>query len=474
MLLDPILAALEEELRTGFDAALEGLLATARTRLECALAEVAQERANGLADIATQKDELRREVEKMHTHAEQQQGRVELNIGGYHFQTSVQSLRRVPHTFFDAYFSGRYAQDVCDDGSIFVDRDGEHFGHVLEYMRDGVVSVAAPGACPGVSLLRLLKREFGFYCIELVAEEPAEPEQLEMAFVMGGADADRVILSSMERYDASTGQWSAVAAMPTARSHLGACVMAGELYVTGGLDDVVNLLSSVEKYTPSSDTWSAVAPMPAGRAMHSAVAVGSAMYVLGGSSRYTLRFDGMQGTWSTVAPMPEMMLACATCAVGSDIYVFGGLDMQNASASVLKYDTVTDAWSTLAPMPQPCAYHSASVLGGLVYIVGAGTNVHEVLRFDPASGVWSTLAPTLIGSAKCASFTLDGSLYAAGGFARNAFVKRYDVDSDTWRVVANMLTGRDGFGAITIRSAGAAEEQDLFDSLIAKTSNVHS
>jgi hypothetical protein len=54
----------------------------------------------------------------------------------------VQTLRRVPHTFFDAYFSGRYAQDVCDDGSIFVDRDGEYFGHVLEYMRDGVVSVA--------------------------------------------------------------------------------------------------------------------------------------------------------------------------------------------------------------------------------------------------------------------------------------------------------------------------------------------
>jgi hypothetical protein len=99
----------------------------------------------------------------MHTHAEKQQGRVELNIGGYRFETSVQSLRRVPHTFFDAYFSGRYAQDVCDDGSIFVDRDGEHLGRVLEYMRDGVVSMAAPGAQPSVSLLRSLKREYGYY-----------------------------------------------------------------------------------------------------------------------------------------------------------------------------------------------------------------------------------------------------------------------------------------------------------------------
>jgi hypothetical protein len=44
----------------------------------------------------------------------------------------VQTLQRGPHTFSDAYFSGRYAQVVCRDGSIFVDRDGEHFRHVLE------------------------------------------------------------------------------------------------------------------------------------------------------------------------------------------------------------------------------------------------------------------------------------------------------------------------------------------------------
>jgi hypothetical protein len=107
----------------------------------------------------------------------------------------------VPHTFFDAYFSGRYAQDVCADGSIIVDRDGEHFGHILEYMRDGVVTVADPGLHPSVSLLRALKREFGFYCIELLAE----PEQLEMAFVIGGRNGDGA-MSSMERYDATSGQ----------------------------------------------------------------------------------------------------------------------------------------------------------------------------------------------------------------------------------------------------------------------------
>jgi hypothetical protein len=255
------------------------------------LTEVAEECTTALAVVDARRQELAREAEAMHKHKEVQEGRVELNIGGYHLETSVQALRRVSHTFFDAYFSGQYAQDVCDDGSIFVDQDGEHFGHVLQYMQDGVVSVAEPGVRPSVSLLRALKREFGFYCIELMAEQPIELEQPEMAYVMGGDGSDvngagSEILSSMERYDASLSPWSAVAAMGTARNLSGACVVAGELYATGGVGELyVNgsrYLSSVEKYSPSTSTWSAVAPLPVVRATHAAVAVGSAMYVLGG------------------------------------------------------------------------------------------------------------------------------------------------------------------------------------------------
>jgi hypothetical protein len=47
-------------------------------------------------------------------------------------------------------------------------------------------------------------------------------------------------------------------------------------------------------------------------------------------------------------------------------------------------------------------------------------------------------------------------------------VEQYDVVTDTWTVVANMLEGRIDFRAVTIGSADLAEEQDVFDSLIAK------
>ena len=121
---DSVLDDLERELRTALNTAVTGLVTKARTRLEGAVADVAKERAKMLAEIAkergkalaevdTRRSELSSEIEAMQTHQAKQQGHVDLNIGGYRFQTSVQTLRRVPHTFFDAYFSGRYAQRRC-------------------------------------------------------------------------------------------------------------------------------------------------------------------------------------------------------------------------------------------------------------------------------------------------------------------------------------------------------------------------
>jgi hypothetical protein len=67
---------------------------------------------------------------------------------------------------------------------------------------------------------------------------------------------------------------------------------------------------------------------------------------------------------------------------------------------------------------------------------------------------------------------LGGILYAAGGdigsiLGTTASVERYNVATDTWTAVANMLEGRCAFCSVTIGSAGPAEEENLFDKLIA-------
>jgi hypothetical protein len=477
---------MRREMRPLLETAMERVLTKARGVLEEAeqrraegLAEVAEEPAKGLAELDTERTaalaeadarraDLQREVATMHQHKEAQEGRVELNIGGYRFETSVQTLRRLPHTFFDAYFSGRYAQDVCTDGSIFVDRDGEHFGHVLEYMRDGMVAVAEPGANASISLLRSLKREFGFYCIELNAEP--EPEQPGMLFVMGGVDAGVwTTLSIMERYDVSSGQWSPVSPIVTVCDNFGVCAIAGELYAAGG--PAGDFLTSAEKYTPSTDTWSVIAPIPMALEDNlSAASVGSAFYVLGDEVdgvATMFKFDTIEGSWSAVAPLPLPIRGPAACSVGSDVYVFGGYDSEgDMLASVFKYNTLADVWSTLTPMPRVCTGHRASHVDGRVYILKAGVSEQESMCFDPVKGVWCMLAPTTFDT-NIAAFTLSGCLHVVRRMRSASTIERYDVATDTWTAMTDLPHGWIACNAIGIESC-PAEEQDLFDSLIAQ------
>ncbi|XP_008240560.1 PREDICTED: FH protein interacting protein FIP2 isoform X4 [Prunus mume] len=66
---------------------------------------------------------------------------IRLNIGGKKFCTTIDTLtQREPDSMLAAMFSGRHT--LCQDpekGYVFVDRDGEHFRHILNWLRDGVV-----------------------------------------------------------------------------------------------------------------------------------------------------------------------------------------------------------------------------------------------------------------------------------------------------------------------------------------------
>jgi chorismate mutase len=480
---DALLSTLESDLQTAFEESLRGLVATARTQLDAALVEVAKERAKGLAEIAREKADLHREIAAMRKHKEVQEGHVVLIIGGYRYETSVQTLRRLPHTFFDAYFSGRYAQDVRADGSIFIDRDGEHFGQVLQYLRDGVVLVAEQDTSElDLSMLRWLKREFGFYCIDLYLE------QQEVAFAVGGAAANNTPKATMERYDAASGVWRGAASMATARRDFALCTLHGALYSTGGTGAGALYLASVERYDPSLDSWNAAPPMPRARCCHCAVTIGDAMFVIGGNERIEGRshrvksvrkFDSLSQAWSKVAPMPEARDYVGACVLGSHVYVCGGkgLSGQAGTATTYCYNTDTDAWSTLAPMPEPRIGPKACALDGLIYVLGGKSNDNlvssSVHRFDPVAKLWSTVAPMSTARAACGSFVFNGSIHVAGGHCNDgrkatASVERYDVALNTWSQVTPMNKVRSSSSS----ACAMLVEINLFDSLVAKVKRV--
>lgn len=66
---------------------------------------------------------------------------VKLDVGGFKFTTSRSTLCSVPGSHLEAMFSGRHPMGalLTDNGAYFIDRDGRHFHHVLNYLRSGSV-----------------------------------------------------------------------------------------------------------------------------------------------------------------------------------------------------------------------------------------------------------------------------------------------------------------------------------------------
>ncbi|KAJ3702426.1 hypothetical protein LUZ61_006131 [Rhynchospora tenuis] len=64
-----------------------------------------------------------------------------LNIGGRTYATTVDTLtHREPDSMLAAMFSGRHTVPKDPDtGMVFIDRDGKHFRHILNWLRDGVL-----------------------------------------------------------------------------------------------------------------------------------------------------------------------------------------------------------------------------------------------------------------------------------------------------------------------------------------------
>ena len=92
--------------------------------------------------------------------------RIILDVGGVRHSTSRSTLTKYPESMLGIMFSGRHDLETmqCKDGSFFIDRDGTHFRHILNYLRDGEEVIESFPQSPDV-LLELI-REAKFYQLD--------------------------------------------------------------------------------------------------------------------------------------------------------------------------------------------------------------------------------------------------------------------------------------------------------------------
>eukprot|EP00656_Telonema_subtile_P004168 TRINITY_DN11894_c0_g1_i1.p1 TRINITY_DN11894_c0_g1~~TRINITY_DN11894_c0_g1_i1.p1 ORF type:complete len:304 (+),score=94.88 TRINITY_DN11894_c0_g1_i1:117-1028(+) len=62
--------------------------------------------------------------------------KIKLDVGGCRYATSLSTLTSQPESLLWSMFSGRFKLEKDDDGCYFLDRDGQLFGVLLNWLRD--------------------------------------------------------------------------------------------------------------------------------------------------------------------------------------------------------------------------------------------------------------------------------------------------------------------------------------------------
>ena len=115
---------------------------------------------------------------------------VKLNVGGHHFATSVQTLRKDPNSMLAAMFSGKFDMKPSEDGTFFIDRDGTHFRFILNYLRNGELILPE-----GATFLKELEAEAKFYQIQGLLDElkPKPPKEFEESGILTNEEHRRML-----------------------------------------------------------------------------------------------------------------------------------------------------------------------------------------------------------------------------------------------------------------------------------------
>lgn len=90
---------------------------------------------------------------------------ISLNVGGTIYSTSLSTLQTYPHSMLGSMFSGRFECTRDKNGNYFIDRDGNLFRYVLNFLRNSTLEVP-----DNFIEMRALRKEAEFYQIEPLIE----------------------------------------------------------------------------------------------------------------------------------------------------------------------------------------------------------------------------------------------------------------------------------------------------------------
>jgi len=245
----------------------------------------------------------------------------------------------------------------------------------------------------------------------------------DLVYVIGG-DTVTGVTAAVDLYDSRAGDWTSLAAKPTAAANIGAAVIGGKIYVPGGYTGDEQVTGVLEIYDPATDTWEQGEALPVPLCAYAIAAVGGRLYLFGGwdGTRYAdsvYVYDPVADQWLSRAAMNVARGFAGAGVIGNKVYVVGGYDGARELALCEVYDPDAEAWSSCAPMSVGRGGVSVAVVGSTLYAVGGGWESYLAFneRYEPATDVWHAFETPIVGQWRNLGLAAtDVYLYAIGGW----------------------------------------------------------
>ncbi len=273
--------------------------------------------------------------------------------------------------------------------------------------------------------------------------------------------------------------WRSLSPAPTARTEVGAAVLAGRIYVTGGFASPDGAtVPTLEVYDIAADRWEAGPSLPVGVNHAMSVAHDGVVYVFGGSLAQAgpsdRAFALRDGAWEELPRMPEPRTAGGAAVAAGRIYVVGGVGEDGVAEAAMAFDPATGSWSTEPGLLQAREHMGVAGFEDLIYAIGgragslAGFPDAEV--FHPDEQTWSPLPdlPTPRGG-MAATATSNGFVVAVGGEEEGGTfdeAEAFDIQAGRWLALPPIPTPRHGLGVVadgtTVYVVAGGPEPGLF------------
>ncbi|XP_022796840.1 kelch-like protein 3 [Stylophora pistillata] len=245
----------------------------------------------------------------------------------------------------------------------------------------------------------------------------------------------------------SDSKWLSLPSMPFPRSHHGAAVCGGLLYVMGG-----DKSAPVCYFNPKQNKWSTL-NVTMDKKGCSVTSFNQELYVIGGEGSWhdVHIYYPLVNEWRQVTSMETARAGHSAVVLQQKIYVIAGHDGRACKNSVECYNPSIDKWVRAPKLSKVRRSAAASTVVEKIIVVGGfGDMTTQTIQlsyevYDSCTNQWSLVPTCNFPRAACSSVSIGDEVHLFGGEDERIYkseVMSLDITSRKWYTKAFMDTPR--------------------------------